>query len=117
MGNGSKFLAFPEDANYCYECPQKLEVNEQEDDFKDEIEYSIIDGLQTGNRTNGLKVDIREDFFQEEVVKEIIVKGIEAKDRTFLNTRKVRNIISTLLSKAEDPTALATCVKSLGSLD
>ena len=70
-----------------------------------------------GCRTNGLKADIREDFFQEEVVEEIVVKGIEAKDRTFFNTRQVRNIISTLLSKAEEPTALATCVKSLTSLD
>ena len=60
-------LAFPEDANYCHKCPEKLEVNEQEDDFKDEVEYSIIDGLQMGCRTNGLKVDIKEDFFQEEV--------------------------------------------------
>ena len=110
-------LALPDDANYCYKCPQKLDVNEQEDDFKDEVEYSIIDGLQMGCRTNGLKADIREDFFQEEVVEEIVVKGIEAKDRTFFNTRQVRNIISTLLSKAEEPTALATCVKSLTSLD
>ena len=33
-------------ANYCYDCPQKLEDGEKEDDFKEDIEYSIIDGLQ-----------------------------------------------------------------------
>ena len=36
-----------------------------------------------GCRTNGLKAEIREDFFQEEVVEEIIVKGIEAKVSDF----------------------------------
>ena len=64
----SHALTLPEDANYCYECPQTLAVGEKEDDFKEEIEYSIIDGLQMGCRTNGLKADIKDDFFKEEVV-------------------------------------------------
>ena len=61
-------LEFPEDANYCYECPQELESGEKEDDFKDDIEYSIIDGIQMGCRSNGLKADIEDEFFQEAVL-------------------------------------------------
>ena len=32
-------------ANYCYKCPQTLVAGEREDDFKQEIEYSIIDRM------------------------------------------------------------------------
>ena len=70
-----------------------------------------------GCRTNGLKTDIPEYFFNEEVVEGVVVKGIEAKERTFLNTRKVRSIISTLVSNPDDPNALATAVKSLNSFE
>ena len=38
-------LVFPEDSNHCKECPQKIENGEKEDDFKDSIEYFIIDGI------------------------------------------------------------------------
>jgi hypothetical protein len=110
-------LQLPNDANYCYECPQPLDAGEKEDDFTDDIEYSVIDGIQMGCRTNGLKTAIDDDFFKEEVVEGVVVKGIEAKDRTFLNTQRVRNIISTLLSKPDDSNALSTAVKSLGSLE
>ena len=113
----SHALTLPEDANYCYKCPQTLVAGEKEDDFKHGIEYSIIDGIQMGCRTNGLKTDIPEYFFNEEVVEGVVVKGIEAKERTFLNTRKVHSIISTLVSNPDDPNALATAVKSLNSFE
>jgi hypothetical protein len=38
-------------------------------------------------------------------------------DRTFLNTRKVRNIVSDLLSSTTDMTALGKAIKSLSALD
>ena len=60
----SHALAFPEDANYCYECPQTLVAGEKEDNFKEEIEYFIIGGIQMGCRTNGLKTEIQDDIFQ-----------------------------------------------------
>ena len=41
-------LQFPSDSNYCYDCPQALGEDEKEDDFSEEIEYSIIDGIQMG---------------------------------------------------------------------
>ena len=41
----SHALTLPEDANYCYKCPQTLVAGEREDDFKQEIEYSIIDRI------------------------------------------------------------------------
>ena len=109
-------LKFPDDANFCYECPKKLDIGEQEDDFNKEIEYSIIDGIQMGCRTNDLKADIKEEYFKEDIVETPSVKGIEAKDRTFLNTRKVRNIISDLLSKSDDTSSLVNAINDLNCL-
>ena len=113
----SHALKFPEDANYCYDCPQKLEEGEQEDDFKEDIEYSIIDGLQMGCRSNCMKAEIKEEYFKEELVENLVVKGIEAKERTYLNSRKVRIIIAELLSKVNENTALGQTVDALGEMD
>ena len=70
-----------------------------------------------GCRTQDNKSEIKDEYFKEEIVEDITVKGIEAKDRTFLNTKKVRNVISNLLSKAGDTTALLNAIKSLGAMD
>ena len=113
----SHALKMPEDANYCYDCPQKLEAGQKEDDFDSEIEYSIIDGIQMGCRTQDNKSKIEDDFFTEELVEDVIVKGIEAKDRTFLSKKKVRDVITTLISKSSDPNSLLKAVKSLGAMD
>ena len=110
-------LEFPEDANYCYECPQELDGEEKEDDFKDDIEFSIIDGIQMGCQTNSLKADIDSEYFEEALVKDVIVNGIECKDRTFCNSVNVRKILGTLLEKADDPTALSKAIKDLGKLE
>ena len=106
-------LKIPEDANFCYECPQELQSNENEDDFADEIEVSVIDGIQMGCRTHEMKAEIKDEYFQEEVVPDLTVKGIEAKHRTFLNNRHVRNIIKELLEHTEDVSALYDAVKAL----
>ena len=110
-------LRFPEDANFCYECPQRLGDNEHEDAFKDDIEYSIIDGLQMGCRSNDMKAAIKDEYFEEEVVENVVVNGIEAKDRTFLNSQGIRNVIKNLLSKADHPTALCHAIETLGSMN
>ena len=110
-------LVFPEDANYCYKCPQELESGEKEDDFQDDIEYSIIDGIQMGCRSNSLKADIEDKFFQEAVVEGVVVNGIECKDRTFCKSQNVRSILATLLSTADEPTALNKAVKALNNLE
>ena len=110
-------LKFPSDANYCYECPQPLEPGEKEDDFETETEYSVIDAIQMGCRTQDNKSEVKENYFTEELVEDSVVGGIEAKDRTFLNTRKVRNIVSDLLSSSTDMTALGKAIKSLSALD
>ena len=110
-------LKFPEDANYCYDCPQKLAGGEKEDDFKEDVEYSIIDGLQMGCRSNEMKASIKDEYFIEEVVDSSIVKGIEAKDRTYLSRRKIRNIIGDLLSKVDDPDSLSNSIEALGEMN
>ena len=110
-------LKFPSDANYCYECPQPLEPGEKEDDFETETEYSVIDAIQMGCRTQDNKSEVKENYFTEELVEDSVVGGIEAKDRTFLNTRKVRNIVSDLLSSSTDMTALGKAIKNLSATD
>ena len=100
-----------------YECPQKLGDNENEDAFKDDIEYSIIDGLQMECRSNDMKAAIKDEYFKEELVENIVVNGIEAKDRTILNLQGVRTIIKNLLSKADDPTALGQTIETLENMN
>ena len=112
-------LKFPEDSNYCYDCPQKLELGEKEDDYNNEVEYSIIDGIQMGCRTQDNKSEIKDEYFKEDTVENITVKGIEAQDRTFLNTKKVRNVITNLISKAGDmwdTNALPIAIKELSAM-
>ena len=109
-------LKVPEDANFCYQCPQELQPNENEDDFDDEIEVSVIDGIQLGCRTHDMKADIKDEYFEEEVVPNLTVKGIEAKDRTFLNTKKVRNIVTELLAHIKDIHAMSDAVKALNMI-
>ena len=109
-------LEFPEDSNYCYACPQELGSGEKEDDFKD-IEYSIIDGIQMGCRTNSSKADIEDEFFEEAVVEGIVANGIECKDRTFCKSQQVRNILATLLKTADEPLALKKAVEALCDLE
>ena len=109
-------LKVPEDANFCYQCPQELQPNENEDDFDDEIEVSVIDGIQLGCRTHDMKADIKDEYFEEEVVPNLTVKGIEAKDRTFLNNKKVRNIVTELLAHIKDIHAMSDAVKALNMI-
>ena len=110
-------LQFPEDANFCYECPQELEENEKEDDFENEIEISVIDGIQMGCRINDLKTEMKEEYFEEETVDNLLVKGIEAKHRTFLNTQKTRDVITNLLSNVDKASSLPNAVKALSALE
>ena len=110
-------LRFPELANYCVECPQELEVGEREDDFKNDIEYTIVDGVQMGCRVQDNKTEIQDQYFKEEVVSDIIVEGIESRDRTFLKNRKVRDIISNLLANKSDFNALSKAVGSLTNFE
>ena len=91
--------------------------DEKEDDFIDDIEYSVIDGTQLGCRINDKKSSIEDHYFTEEV-DQTVVKGIEAKDRTFLNAQRVRTIIGDLLTKVDDPSsALGNTVLTLNKMD
>ena len=109
-------LQFPEDANHCYECPEKLGEGEKEDDFKDSIEYSVIDGIQLGCRINDKKSSIEDVYFTEDV-ENILVKGIEAKDRTYINSHKIRTIIGNLLTNVDSPSALDDTVGALNKME
>ena len=47
-----------------------------------------LDGVQMGCRVQDDKSEIQDEYFNEEVVKDNIVEGIESKGRTFLKKKK-----------------------------
>ena len=70
-----------------------------------------------GCRENDKKASIDEEYCSEEVVEGLDVKGIEAKDRTFINVKRVRTIIGDMLSKADSPGALSDAVDTLNKME
>ena len=110
-------LKLPKDANYCEKCPKTLEDGEKEDNFENEVEYSIIDGIQMGCRTQENKSEIKDEYFTEEKVPNVVVEGIESKDRTFLNKKKVRDIVADLTAGKSDKGSLENAIKDLSNMD
>ena len=105
-------LKFPEKANFCFECPQQLEEGENEDDF-DDIEYSVVDGIQMGCQTNDGKGQLQKEYFEEETDGDILVRGVECKDRACLNSQKKRDAISGLLKELENKSKLKETILKL----
>ena len=89
------------DAWGCDDCPKPLINNkkQREEDF-DDVEVHVSDGINMGTLENDLKGHTNTNIFDEEKNEDNIVKGIEAKHRTFLPTIKQRKILSDL-SKTE----------------
>ena len=83
-------------------------------DFSDP---TVVDGVQMGCRVQDDKSEIQDEYFNEEVVKDTIVDGIESKDRTFLKKKKVRDIISNLIENKSDIGALSKAIHSLTSFE
>ena len=105
-------LVFPEKANFCFQCPQALEDGEIEDSF-DDIEYSIVDGIKMGCQTNDAKGHLPKEYFEEEIDGEELVRGVEVKDRTCLNSQKKRDAIVELLKDVENKKKLKQTIKKL----
>ena len=106
------FEIFPEKANFCFQCPQKLENGEEEDNF-DDIEYSVVDGIQMGCQINETKGYLSKELFEEETIGDNVVDGIEVKNRTCLNTKAKRDIISELVKNVENRKILKETIKKL----
>ena len=53
-----------------------------------DIEYTIVNRIQMGCCVQDDESEIQDEYFNEEVVKDTIVEGIESKDRTFLKKKK-----------------------------
>ena len=51
------------------------------------------------------------------MVNDVLVEGIEAKDRTFLSKKIFRNILENLLNKLDDSGSLSKAVKSFAAAD
>ena len=89
-------LKFPKNAMYCEKCPGELIEGQTEDLFEGEIEVSIIDGVNMGCIQNAAKGFVDQDNFEEEKVDDIVIAGVEAKDRTFVNLKSQRDILKNL---------------------
>ena len=104
----------------CELCPKPIDLNAKkcEEDF-DEIEVHVSDGINMGTLENDIKGYTDKDIFEEEKNDSVIVKGIEAKERTFLNTIKHRNILKDLydseMRKSDVKSAISKIKKSVKS--
>ena len=105
-------LQFPEKANFCFQCPQKLGDGEQEDTY-DDIEYSVVDGVQMGCQTNEAKGYLPKEVFEEETIDDDVVLGVEVKNRTCLNSKVKRDAVSELVKNVENRNALKETIKKL----
>ena len=94
-------------------CPQELEKGENEDDFND-IEYSIIDGIDMGCQTNDAKGHIKPEYFHEEKIHNMKVHGIEVKDHAFIVLKTNRDTISYLLKNIKKANILSRSLKKIG---
>ena len=83
----------------CRLCPEPLDTKagEREDQF-DQFECHISDGINMGTIENDIKGVTERDIFEEEVIDNKIVFGIEANGRTLVKNQKERKILETLLS-------------------
>ena len=80
------------------------------------MEALIGDGIDMGNIVNSIKgVPDKKLFTTEPPADAIERKGVEAKDRTFLNDRKQRTVISQLLENRDDQSSLKTALKKLNT--
>ena len=81
----------------CDLCPKQLDSNmgKSEEEFTD-IECHISDGINMGTIENDIKGYTGKDIFDEEIDSKYLVKGIDAKQRTFLNQIKHRKLLQDL---------------------
>jgi predicted thioredoxin/glutaredoxin len=67
-------------------------LNEREENFED-IEVHVSDGIDMGTIQNTIKGIVGKEIFEEEKVENVIVKGVEASERTFLNKKNERDVL------------------------
>ena len=94
----------------CLLCPQEIEGNEIEDDFS-EYEIHIGDAISMGNGENEVKGIPHGKLFTEDKSGRKNVKGVEAKQRTFISEVDQRKIIENLVNNREDKNALKIAIK------
>ena len=99
----------------CYQCPSELDANEREEDF-DDIEVHISDGIDMGTIQNTIKGIVGKEIFEEEKVKNVIVKGVDASERTFLNKKKERDLIEGLKISDDGESNIHVILKDMKKL-
>ena len=102
----------------CPQCPKLLGKDEHESMFNDVVEVHIADGINMGT-TAALKELEAKELFTEDRVKGPKVKGIEAKERTFLAFQSERLMIESLsksLVGVDDMKKLGAAWKRISNL-
>ena len=107
-------LQFPNKSNFCFQCPQELENEEREDDYND-VEYSIVEGIQMGCQTNEVKGQLPRQIFEEDTAGDNLVEGVEVKNQTCLNSKSKQDAISDLMNNLENRNMIKRTIKALES--
>ena len=106
-----------EEAWDCKKCPDQLKPGESEEQF-DEIECHISDGINMGTIENDIKGFTDKDTFEEEIDTSAgAVKGIEAKERTYIKTAKHRNILKSLSTSSCNITDVKKAITQLSKCE
>ena len=82
-------------------CPEKLEKMESEENYKDNIEVHIIDGVDMGTQENNMKGFLSDDIFKlQRVSKGGTVKGTDCFERSLLPKKKMRDQIKNIVTNS-----------------
>ena len=90
--------------------------DDAENDYESVIDVHIADGIDMGNITNMVKGIPEDELFGNCAPENSAEKkGIEAPQRTFLNNKKQREVISKLLEDRNDQKSLKAAIKKLNT--
>ena len=87
----------------CEKCPYELVKDDAENDYESVMDVHIADGIDMGNIINMVRGIPEDELFGNCAPENSVEKkGIEAPQRTFLNNKKQREVISKLLEDRND---------------
>ena len=100
----------------CIMCPKVLDTIKgmKEQDYNED-EVHISDGINMGTIENDVKGYTGQDIFEDEVDTTVVVKGIEANERTFVDKIKPRKILQTLCSSAMKCEDMKDAIKKIAN--
>ena len=98
----------------CTQCPGRLDQksDRHERDY-DAIECHISDGINMGTIENDVKGITGKEIFEDEIDEQVVVKGNDVKDRTFLGLISQREVIRKLAQSSMKKANVQTAITKL----